>query len=247
MIVTSAATGSIAAVVEDALLIRDSARSRDVPIYVYKPSPDPICSAKPLCPVALVSGGYGESHRAYSFLANALTDRGFLVVSVQHDLPGDAPLPIDGDLFALRAPYWTRGSGDLFFVRARLRAIYPGFNWEHPVLVGHSNGGDISVWFTREHPHIASAVITLDHRRVPMLRSNQPKALSLRGTDYPAAPGVLPSRKEQSQFDVEVIELPDAKHNDMVDSGPDELKRKIIDLTVKFLEKVGLSPGTNGT
>lgn len=192
-------------------------------------------------PVALISGGYGVSHYAYSFIAQALTARGFLVVSVQHDLPGDAPIPRDGNLYELRAPFWARGAENLALVARQLEQKFPTFNWARPVLIGHSNGGDISLWYAREHAAATSAVITLDHRRMPIARVSQATVLSLRGTDFPADAGVLPTTAEQQQFGIEVTTIQGAKHDEMQDSGPEEVKRAITERIIAFLSRPGFT------
>ena len=44
------------------------------------------------CPIAFISNGNTVKNTEYSFLANALAARGYLVASVQQDLPTDPPL-----------------------------------------------------------------------------------------------------------------------------------------------------------
>ena len=43
-------------------------------------------------PVAIISNGNTVKNTEYSFLANALAARGYLVASIQQDLPTDPPL-----------------------------------------------------------------------------------------------------------------------------------------------------------
>src|SRR5712672_3894329 len=43
-------------------------------------------------PIAIISNGNTVRNTEYSFLANALAARGYLVASVQQDLPSDPPL-----------------------------------------------------------------------------------------------------------------------------------------------------------
>lgn len=239
-------TTQIASVSDGSLVLRDQSRNREVPVHISKPKSEERCTRRVPCPITFISGGYGESPLNYSFIASALAARGFLVVSVQHDLSSDEPLPREGNLYDLRSPFWARGMENMIFVRESFKARYPQFDWDRPIFLGHSNGGDISVWFGREHPFAVRAIITLDHRRVPMLRSSQPKQLSLRGIDYPADEGVLPSLDEQREFEVEVSTIPGAKHNDMVDAGPQEVRHEIIGRTIEFLVKLGI-PGMLGT
>ena len=85
------------------------------------------------------------------------------------------------------------------------------------------------------HYELIDALITLDHRRVPLPRSTELNVLSIRGTDFPADKGVLPSEDEQSSFNICVKEIPEASHNDMSDYGPSELKEKIGSLVSNYL------------
>ena len=233
------------AVPEEDLTLHDPARDRAVPVRLYQPLAGRGREGA-LRPVAFLSPGYGVGHREYSFLAKALAIRGFLVVAVAHDLPGDPPIPREGNVYEVRSPWWRRGSENLLFVRARLRETHPGYQWEHPVLLGHSNGGDISMWFARDHPSVPAAVVTLDHRRMPVPRVARPPVLLLRGADFPADPGVLPSAEEQRALGMEVVALPGARHDDMLDAGPEELKRAIVERTAEFLAKrdLGTAPPT---
>jgi predicted dienelactone hydrolase len=43
-------------------------------------------------PIAIISNGNTVKNTEYSFLANALAARGYLVASIQQDLPSDPPL-----------------------------------------------------------------------------------------------------------------------------------------------------------
>jgi predicted dienelactone hydrolase len=43
-------------------------------------------------PVAVISHGNTVKFTEYSFLANVLAARGFIAVSIQHDLPTDPPM-----------------------------------------------------------------------------------------------------------------------------------------------------------
>ena len=213
----------------------DSARDRHVPVVLEMPATASHCSAAHPCPVALISAGYGIDVSRYGFVSTALSERGYLAVSVQHELPSDPPLPTQGDLFAARTPNWQRGAGNLRFVRDALALSHPAYDWAKPVLVGHSNGGDISAWLVRESPGFASILITLDHRRVPLPRDKVPRVLSLRASDFQADAGVLPTGEELARSNACVLKIPGARHNDMHDGGPVALKRAIVDHMADFL------------
>jgi dienelactone hydrolase len=213
----------------------DSSRQRPVPVEIDMPMPSSVCSAQRRCPVAIISSGYGISAKDYTFIASALAERGFLVVAVQHELPTDDPLATQGDLFAGRTPNWQRGAANIRFVRDVMRRSHQGFDWDRPVLIGHSNGGDISAWLVRESPEFAASLITLDSRRVPLPRGPTPRMLSIRASDFQADAGVLPSALQLESSDSCIVKIENARHNDMHDGGPEELRDAIIDHIVDFL------------
>jgi pimeloyl-ACP methyl ester carboxylesterase len=215
------------------LRLHDTPRDRDVPVVIYRPAPG--SCAQPPCSVALLSPGSGLGPEAYSFVAERLNARGLLVVAVQHELPGDAPVPSQGNLWTVRSPFWARGVANLRFVAATLAAREPAFDWHRPVLVGHSMGGDISAWWLRAEPTAARSLITLDHRRVPLPRDTGVAVLSLRSSDQPADPGVLPPPGGPAC----VIPLREARHNDMHDGGPAELRGRIGAAIDAFLQGQG--------
>lgn len=220
---------------QEPLALVDAARQRPVPVELYFPASPDRCTTRRPCPVAFISAGYGMSHKNYSFVAASLNSLGYLAVSVQHDLPSDPPLSKTGDLVTVHTPMWKRGAENLRFVRESLGRSHPQYDWQHLVLIGGSNGGDISSWITRESPSFATAVITLDHRRVPLPRGTSPRVLSIRASDFEADAGVLPTPEEQRQSGTCIVEIAGARHNDMHDGGPAELKGKITALIVGFL------------
>jgi pimeloyl-ACP methyl ester carboxylesterase len=157
------------------------------------------------------------------------------VVSVQHQLPTDAPLAMSGDLYALRKPTWERGVTNLRCVPSNLQRNYPHIDPRRTILIGHSNGGDISTLFATLFPTEIAAVITLDHRRMPIPRTRQPRFLSLRADEFPSDPGVLPSPDEAKNLGISVVPLKNAKHIELSDQGSDELKERVCGLISEFL------------
>lgn len=221
----------------------DAARQRPVPVQLHMPSDASRCTPVRRCPVAVISSGYGISSSSYSFISSALTGLGYLAVAVQHELPSDPPLATHGDLFAGRTPAWQRGAENLRFVLDAMRRSHPGFDWERPVLIGHSNGGDISAWLVHESPLFAGTLVTLDSRRVPLPRgASAPRVLSIRASDFPADAGVLPSAEELEISGGCVVEIAGARHNEMHDGGPGWLKAAIVDGIVRFLEAERAAP-----
>src|SRR5216683_1450267 len=61
-------------------------------------------------PVAILNHGNTVKFTEYSFLANVFAARGYLAVSIQHDLPTDAPLVTKvGEIYVGRLPQYQRG------------------------------------------------------------------------------------------------------------------------------------------
>ena len=211
--------------ISNAQTIYDESRDRKIPIEITLPQTAKNCNEESRCPVALLSAGYGVSYLKYAFLANHLNDLGYLVVAIGHELPNDPPLSTSGNLFETRSENWRRGAQTLDFIRSNLSKRLLNYDFNNLTLVGHSNGGDISSWLANENKSFISALITLDHRRVPLPRDTDIKVLSIRASDFPADKGVLPSASEQSN--ICVVKIPDSRHNDMSDYGPEWLKNEI--------------------
>ena len=147
-------------------------------------------------PVAIISNGNTIKNTEYSFLANALAARGYLVASIQQDLPTDPPLVTKVGLpYVGRGPIYERSEANILFVRGQLEKIQPNADYDHLTMVGHSNGGDVSMFFAKKHPELVSKVVTLDNLRVPFVLSDKLKILSFRSKDpnFKTDPGVLPT------------------------------------------------------
>ena len=56
-------------------------------------------------------------------------------------------------------------------------------------MVGHSMGGDISMYFAKQYPDEIKKVVTLDNLRVPFLTDGKFKILSFRSHDNPVQAG----------------------------------------------------------
>src|SRR5712671_449405 len=106
---------------------------------------------KPL-PVAIVSHGNTVKNTEYAFIANVLAARGYLVASIQHDLASDAPLVTkEGSLYVGRLEVYERGEQNILFAINELKKLEPDADYDHLTLVGHSNGGDISMFFAQQN------------------------------------------------------------------------------------------------
>jgi hypothetical protein len=188
-------------------------------------------------PVAFISNGNTVKNTEYSFLANVLAARGYLVASIQQDLPTDPPLMTKVGLpYVGRTGVYERGEANILFVRKQLEKLQPDADYDHLTMVGHSNGGDISMYFAKQHPDLVSKVITLDNLRVPFVLSNKMKILSFRSSDpnFKTDPGVLPDAAQAKKDDIDIVKTK-FQHTDMSDRGPDSVKEKIQATLDQFL------------
>lgn len=213
----------------------DPARARPIAVEIYLPDGFAACTAARPCPAALLSHGYGMDSRAYGFLADALTARGYLVASIGHEAPDDPKMDPAGDLPRQRAEMARRGAANIRFAHGALARAWPGYDWGRTLLVGHSLGGDSAAWLAANDPAGIAALVTLDNRRAALPRSPHIRVLSLRASDTGADPGVLPSPEEQRRFKACIVTLADARHDDMSDAGPPALRRRILAAVAAFL------------
>jgi hypothetical protein len=213
----------------------DPARQRRIPVVVQPPQGN--CRPR-ACPVAFLSPGYGLGPDDYRFLSDALGRAGYLVVSIQGVLPED-PRPADtGHVVNDRMPIWSIGAANLAFVKSRLIRMYPDYDWSELLLVGHSNGGDYSALALARTPGLATGLVTLDNRRYPIPRDKAVRVLSIRGSDFPADPGVLPSEAEATILGQCIVQVPGARHDDMTDHGPGWLRERIVRIIGDFIDGI---------
>jgi len=190
-------------------------------------------------PVAIISNGNTVKNTEYSFLENVLAARGYLVASVQQDLPSDPPLVTKVGLpYVGRLEVYKRGEANILFVVGQLKAMQPNADYEHLTLVGHSNGGDIAMFCAKEHPELVSKVITLDNLRVPFVLNEKMKILSFRSTDpdFKTDPGVLPTPEQAKAEGIDIVKTP-FQHTWMSDRGPEQAKDTIEQTLDKFLSR----------
>src|SRR6516165_5565327 len=194
-------------------------------------------------PLAIISNGNTVKATEYSFLANVLAARGYLVASIQQDLPTDPPLITKIGLpYVGRREVYLRCEANILFVLGELQKMQPNAYYDHLMLVGHSNGGDVSMYVAKQHPELVSKVITLDNLRVPFVLSSKLKILSFRSKDpnFKTDPGVLPTPTQAKAGGIDIINT-GALHTDLSDRGPDALKEKIQAALEKFLRDGGSS------
>ena len=189
-------------------------------------------------PVAIVNHGNTVKHTEYSFLANAFAARGYLVIAPQHDLPTDPPMVTKpGELYVGRLSQIQRGVANIKFAVEQMRKIQPNADYDSLTMVGHSMGGDISMYFAKQYPDEIKKVVTLDNLRVPFLTEGKFKILSFRSKDnqFKPDPGVVPDEEQCEKAGITVVDT-GYQHNDMRDTGPDAAKTSIETMLNKFLD-----------
>src|SRR6195952_601722 len=114
-------------------------------------------------PVAVLNHGNTVKNTEYSFLANAFAARGYMAISIQHDLPTDPPMVTKvGELYVGRQPQYLRGIANIKFAVEQMRNVQPNADYDDLTLVGHSAGADISMYFAKLYPARTKRVVTLD-------------------------------------------------------------------------------------
>ncbi len=180
-------------------------------------------------PVAILNHGNTVKFTEYSFLANVFAARGYLAVSIQHDLETDAPMVTKvGELYVGRLPQYQRGVANIRFAIDQLKKIEPNADYDRLTMVGHSNGGDISMYFAKMYPDEIKKIVTLDNLRVPFMTEGKFKILSFRSKDpvFKADPGVVPDNDLCEKSGITVVQT-GYQHVDMSDRGPDNVKLTI--------------------
>jgi hypothetical protein len=189
-------------------------------------------------PVAILNHGNTVKFTEYSFLANVFAARGYVAISIQHDLATDPPMVTKvGELYVGRQPQYLRGVANIKFAVEEMQKVQPNADYDHLTMVGHSAGADISMYFAKLHPEMIKKVVTLDNLRVPFITDGRFKILSFRSKDpmFKTDPGVVPSEDVCEKNGITVVQT-GFQHNDMRDTGPDEAKASIQGMLDKFLD-----------
>jgi len=234
-------TASKWAIRHETIAFRDAARDNrlvEVDVAVRRDKELQAEAGLTRLPVAILNHGNTVKFTEYSFLANAFAARGYLVISIQHDLPTDAPMVTkDGELYAGRHPHYLRGVANIKIAVEEMRKIEPNADFDRLTMVGHSNGGDMSMYFARMYPERIGKIVTLDNLRVPFTTDGRFKILSFRSRDpqFKPDPGVVPPEKVQEKSGITIVQT-DFRHNDMRDTGPEQAKAMIQGMLDKFLD-----------
>jgi hypothetical protein len=189
-------------------------------------------------PVAILNHGNTVKFTEYSYLANFFAMRGYLAISIQHDLPADAPMVTKvGELYVGRQPQYLRGIANIKFAVDEVKKVQPSAYYDRLTVVGHSAGADISMYFAKMYPDHIKEVVTLDNLRVPLVTDGEFKILSFRSKDpqFKTDPGVVPPKGIREKSGISVVRT-GYQHTDMSDRGPDNVKSTIQGMLDKFLD-----------
>lgn len=103
-------------------------------------------------------------------------------------------------------------------------------------LIGHSNGGDMTVLFAHKYPELASKIISMDNRRMELPRTSTPKIFTLRPKDYPADENVLPTDEELRRYHI-TVQFTNVNHSNM-DNDANKTERRYLNTKIlEYLKK----------
>ena len=141
-----------------------------------------------------------------------------------------------GEPYVGRLAQIQRGVANIKFAVAQMREVQPNADYDHLTVVGHSMGGDITMYFAKQYPDEVKKVVTLDNLRVPFITDGRFKILSFRSKDpqFKTDPGVIPDPAMCEKAGITVVQT-GFQHNDMRDTGPDTAKSSIEGMLDKFL------------
>src|SRR5258708_30309321 len=160
-------------------------------------------------PVAILNHGNTVKFTEYSFLANVFAVRGYITISIHHDLPTDPPMvPKVGELHVGRQPQYLRGIANIKFAVEEMKTVQSNADYDHLTVLGHSAGADISMYFAKLYPNQVKNVVTLDNLRVPFVTNGRFKILSFRSKDpvFKTDPGVIPPEEVREKSGIEVVQ-----------------------------------------
>src|SRR4030088_1902293 len=83
-------------------------------------------------PVAILNHGNTVKFTEYSFLANVFAARGYIAISIQHDLPADTPMVTKvGEFYVGRHPQYLRGIANIRFAVEEMKNVQPNADYDH--------------------------------------------------------------------------------------------------------------------
>jgi hypothetical protein len=233
-------TASKWAIRHETVMFKDPARNNrpvEVDIAVRRDKEMQANAGMITLPVAVLNHGNTVKFTEYSFIANVFAMRGYLAMSVQHDLPTDPPMVTKvGELYVGRQPQYLRGVANIVFAVDEMKQVQPNAAYDHLTVVGHSAGADISMYFAKLHPELVKKVVALDNLRVPFITDGRFKILSFRSKDpqFKTDPGVIPAEEDCEKAGITVVRT-GFQHNDMRDTGSEVAKESIQTMLDNFI------------
>ncbi|WP_173236508.1 alpha/beta fold hydrolase [Legionella antarctica] len=210
----------------------DMNKNRIIPLEIYVTN-KPLNAKIHLKPPVIINHGYTIKNSEYTFIAKALAEEGYFVISIQHDLDTDPTRIQTSSLYEWGKPAWDRGVTNILYVIKKMKAKNPQLDFDQVILIGHSYGGEMVMLFTHNYPEHVAKVISLDNLRMPLPQKDKVPILYLQAKDTRADPGVLPSL-EQNRTNINLISL-NIRHMDMCDRGPQSVQDEINNHIIKFL------------
>lgn len=220
----------------DTLMYFDQSRDRKIPVAIYQPQNKNKLNKIPI----IFSHGWGENQGGayfdYSYLTEFLASKGYFVVSIQHELSTDEMLAMEGDLKITRKQNWERGAQNIHYVLSKIKTEFPDLDYKKLALIGHSNGGDMTVLYAHQHPDLVHKIISMDNRRMNLPRTSNPKIYTLRSKDYPADEGVLPTNEEQKRYEM-TVDFTNINHSDMDKDANAEERNYMTEKILSYLKE----------
>lgn len=221
----------------DSLELFDKSRNRKIPVAVYHQKTEKKIINQQ---VVIFSHGYGENkggdNLIYSYLTENLASKGYYVISIQHELPTDELLAMEGDLKITRRPNWDRGCENILFILNEFKKSNPELDFKRLTLIGHSNGGDMTALFAVKYPELVNKIITMDNRRMPLPRVHSPKIFTLRSKNYEADKDVLPTVQEQKKHGI-TVQFTTVNHSDMDNDATIEERKTLNTYIENYLNE----------
>lgn len=183
-------------------------------------------------PLVVINGDYGLKNDKYSFIANALANNGYNVISIQQDLKGHFPIlrPKKGDIFHFRKPFWQVGVDNILFIISELRRKYLFLNLDQIILIGDSNGGDISMMYAEKYPEEIAKIISLNSLYYPFSTKDKIPILALKSSEIITDYDIIPESEN-----IKIVNI-NAKQDEISDNGSEKIKEEILKNIIKFLD-----------
>jgi predicted dienelactone hydrolase len=210
----------------------DSSANREIPVSLYSQKIDSGLNRK----VVILAPGRGIKNSEYAYISTHLVIQGYIVASIQYELPGDEEIKINGNIYESLKPKWEKSVKSVLFLTRYLKNKYSNLDCQNLTLIGHSMGGDILMLFAQKYPGQVSKVISLDNCHMPFPRTDKPRIYSLRADNTQADGDVLPTLEEQKQYNIQVVYLNDVSHIEMCYGSKDQ-KEEINGYIEDFLSQ----------